>query len=165
MLGLLIVGCGQETGTADPESTPTAAGADGSERESDLFALDPCDLLETALEGQDFEPGERPDTRSDRACNVDKPGSIQTTLEFQDGPFDVLDGEVFEGVVNDRPARLFREPIEGASDGFCGVSVKVEDSQRALVFVTRIDRDTDEACDFAEELAEQVEPQLPDWER
>ncbi|MDV6011263.1 hypothetical protein [Haloechinothrix sp. LS1_15] len=168
VLGLLLAGCGQEEGTAEPERAEVPGAQDGAGVEDGLLALDACQVLDAAVEGEGFEPGEPPDIRGDHACHVSKPREIDVPLGFQEGPFDVLQGDpdkMFEGEVNGREAILIRESLEGGGGGQCDISMKVGESERALVLVTKIDRDTDGACEDVERIAEQVEPQLPGSEQ
>ncbi|MDV6012311.1 DUF3558 domain-containing protein [Haloechinothrix sp. LS1_15] len=162
-VGLLVAGCGQEAGTAEPEGDPIS-GEQSNGIHDGVLALDSCEILDVALEGEGFDPGEPPDVRSDRSCRSRKLGDVSVTVELGETPFDLLEGEVYEGTVNGRDARMAINPIEGASDGHCGISMKVDESERALVLVTQSNRDTDEACDYAERIAERVEVQLPGGE-
>ncbi|MDV6012299.1 DUF3558 family protein [Haloechinothrix sp. LS1_15] len=161
---LALASCGQETGTAEPDPERTPGFADGDVGEDGVLTLDPCETLDAALEGEGFDPSEPRDIRGDYACTTSKPREITVTLELMEAPFDILEpdmAQVYEGVVNGREARLFTETLEGASDGHCGISMKAQKSQSAVVFVTQVNRDTDTACENAEQIAERVEPELP----
>ncbi|SNR68779.1 Protein of unknown function [Haloechinothrix alba] len=167
---LILAGFTQES-SGDPGPTSagdhSSQGSDGADSDATsgdpLDGLEACDLLDDALEGEGFPPGEVETAGGENGCMSSKSGTGTAGLDLQPGY--VYDEFVFDkeklhlGTVNQRHAMQIRDAI--GAGGSCNVSMEVRPDSRAVVGVNMRHGDTDEACAFVEELAERLEPMLP----
>lgn len=185
LLALVLMACNETGGV--PSANPTQPSApsqteppDPSDT-GDVFAgLDECEVLNTALDGEGYEPGKLNDrfktitfcnatklgdeTCTADNCEYDRMGVADVGLGFQPHALDELDldtGKTHKGDVNGRDALLIKNPAEEWGEGACMILIDVGKSNYAVTLVTLENRDTNEACGLVEQVAKRVEPQLP----
>ncbi|MFI6030766.1 DUF3558 family protein [Amycolatopsis magusensis] len=161
-----LAGCTSgQGGQAQPVSTPQDAPASSEITASPqgLHGLKACAVLDKALQGRDFPPGEADNVGSANGCSASKFGSA-TSLNLDDRQgIDDLDADpakAHDGKINGRPIRQVRE-IDG-DEATCLVLLEVTAKVRAMVSVTLgTQGSTEQACSDAFSIAQAVEPQLP----
>lgn len=185
LLALLLMGCDETGGIPSTNPTqPAATSQTAPAGPGDVFAgLDECDVLDTALEGEGFEPGVMNDKfKSITTCDAEKLGDepctadsckhdtfvdVGVSLAFQPRAFDEMDldtARTHAGDVNGREAVMIKDPAERefGLKGACMIIMKVGASHYALVVGGLTDeRDADKDCKIIEPIAKRVEPQLP----
>lgn len=122
-----------------------------------------CDVLNKALTGEGFPPGQTEKAGGENGCDSTKPqfGTVGVTLQPDQGIDDLNanPSKMFDGTIHDRPAVQIREGLDSSGD--CSVAIAVGANSRALVVSSLSTSSTEEACKFITEVAEKVEPQLP----
>lgn len=155
---------GNEGGTALPATPTPDQGTESVVPPANVFGqLDACDVLEQALEGEEFPPGSLEQAGGDNGCDTTKAQFGTVGVTFQPNlAIDDLNADpsqTYPGKINNRRAMQVRNAIR--SEGDCMIAIEVTETSRALVVSTLSTGTTDEACAFATEVAEKIEPQLP----
>lgn len=140
-------------------SSPTSSTAG-----SDPFAsLSPCTLLDEALKDEGYPPATPNSADPKHACSFNKPPYGSVGLVLQAGrSYDQDIGNpsgAQTGDVNGRPAIQIPENI--GAKGNCDIHLKVGTTSRAIVVITLVSRNTDEACTYANQVTTKIEPLLP----
>lgn len=188
LLALLLTACNETGGVPSANPTQPAAPSQtdppNSSDPGDVFAgLDKCEVLDTALEGEGYEPGKINDTfKSIKTCGADKLSNepciadscrydrmvaVQVDLAFQPRAFDEMDLDTIrthKGDVNGREAVMIKDPAERefGIEGGCMIIMRVGASHYALVVGGLAGgRDADKDCKIIEQVVKRVEPQLP----
>ncbi|MQA60925.1 MAG: DUF3558 domain-containing protein [Actinophytocola sp.] len=186
LLALLLMGCDETDGIPSGNPTPSAAqsASPNPSEGGDVFAgLDECEILDTALEGEGFEPGKINDKfksiqpcAADKltnepctadSCRYDRMVAVQIDLAFQQRAFDQMDLDTertHKGDVNGREAVMIKDPAERefGIEGGCMIIMRVGASHYALVVGGLAGgRDADKDCKIVDQVAKRVEPQLP----
>jgi hypothetical protein len=164
---IVLSGCSDESkGTPLPAtSNPPAGGITESGTPSgNMFGeLQACDVLDKALEGHGFSAAVVDKAGSDNGCDADKYKFATVSLDLHpDLGIDDLNADpskLHTGTVNGRRSLQIREGI--GAEGDCDIAMEVTENSRAMTGVSLSTGTTDEACQFATEVAEKVEPQLP----
>jgi hypothetical protein len=164
---IILAACsGQSDGTALPTS-PSSENSklpNSSSHQGNVFGgLKACDVLDKALEGQGFEAAVVDKAGGDNGCDTKKArfGSVGLNLHHNQSidDFNADPSKIHDGKVNNRSAVQIRELL--GSSGDCAVAFEVTETSRAFIAASLSTGTTDEACEFATEVAKKVEPQLP----
>jgi len=169
---MLAVGCNDAPGHAIPNrtsgttstTTTNTVSSTAQAESSSLSNLNSCDLLDRAMQGKDFPPGIRDDIGSDNSCQTNKKQeasyslTILTDAPMEDWPIDPTNSH--EGSINKRDA--IQEKKENPPG--CAIAMKVSDDSFVYVMVTRMNGTPSDSCELITNLAEKVEPMLPDGE-
>lgn len=125
--------------------------------------MSPCATLDKALTGQGFPAATPTAADPEHSCATTKPQFGTAGLLLQDGRAineNLTDpSKTQTGTVHSRTAILEPDPL-GAS-GDCAVIMEVKPKSRAMVNGSLSTGTTDQACAFARQIAEAVEPLLP----
>jgi hypothetical protein len=162
----LLTACSSPVGgNPSAASSPPASSSSStsSSAGSDPFAnLSPCTLLDQALKDEGY-PAAAPNSGDPRhACEVSKPvyGGVGLQLQAGRNYEDIGDpSKGRTGDVNGRSAVQVKERL--GSKGDCEIFLDVRPNSRAIVLVTLVNRNTDEACTYAGQEATKIEPLLP----
>ena len=163
----LLTACSSTVGgTPSAVNTPPASSSTptSSTAGSDPFAsLSPCTLLNEALKDEGYPPATPNSGDPKHACEVNKPTyggvglQLQAGRNYKDNIGDPSKSRV--GDVNGRTAVQVKERL--GSKGACEIFMEVKPGSRAIVLVTLVSRNTDEACSYAGQEATKIEPLLP----
>lgn len=149
----------ESTGTAS--ATPPSGTSDSSI--GAFGELKACDVLNRALNGQDFPPGEPSTIGSGNGCQSPKSGLfVALDLDDKQGIEDLRapDSKKFDAKVNGRVAIQLKDAMNVGNG--CQLAMKVATKARAMVTVSTGGAKTvDETCEIAGTIAVAVEPQLP----
>ncbi|MBA0124193.1 DUF3558 family protein [Haloechinothrix sp. YIM 98757] len=168
MLSSTLAACTQHSeGTPQPDPTQQHQPSDAGEPNDPFTDLAACDLLDDILDDEDFPPGEKSSAGGKNACQSTKQGfgsvSVNLQAEYQYDEFTYDSDKIFPGEVNQRRAVQIRDALDAGRS--CDVSMEIEPDSRAIVGANMRHGDTDDACGFVEELAERLEPLLPEGTR
>lgn len=164
---LALTGCSSNVsgqGTTAPTSS-TAPPASSTPTNNPLSSLDPCKVIDQAVTGQGYPPGQSSKVVLNQGpnCETQKSGIGTDSILFQDGlTIDAnlpTSGQISRGTINNRRAAQAREAL-GLKDS-CSVAMEVKPNSRAIVIVTLTTGTTDQACQAANDLAIKVDPLLP----
>ncbi|UJW28689.1 DUF3558 domain-containing protein [Saccharothrix sp. AJ9571] len=163
---IVLAGCSSEQGgQAQPVLTPpeVPASSEVAASPQGFGDLKACAVLDTALQGRGFPPGEADNIGSTNGCGASKFGSA-TSLNLDDrqgvDDLDADPGKVHDGKINGRRIRQVQE-IDG-DEATCLILLEVTAKSRAMVSVTLgTQGSTDQACKDVFSVAQAAEPQLP----
>jgi hypothetical protein len=167
IISISILSACNNTNTGNP--IPAASDASSSPTTSDststnIFAdLKACDVLDKALEGQDFEKGAVSTIGGDNGCDANKTpyGGVALNLQPDQG-IDKINADpskIHDGTLNNRRIAQIKNGIRAKGD--CAIMIEVTKTSRASMVATLTTGTTDEACTFIYSIAEKIEPQLP----
>jgi len=130
----------------------------------DPFAsLNPCTLLDQALKDEGYPAAVPSSADPKHTCDLNKPSYGGVGLQLQAGrKYEENLGDPSKartGDVNGRQAVQVKGRL--GSKGACEIFMDVKSSSRAIVVVTLVSRNTDEACTYAGQEATKIEPLLP----
>jgi hypothetical protein len=152
--------------TPDPSTgiSPSSAASPSSSGPTNPFAgMNSCTVLDKALAGQGYSAGVPGDVDAKRSCDADKAGYGTVSVSLQDGQKpeeNIADpSKASTGDVNGRSSIQIRAGI--GAKGQCEIRMEVQPDSRALVLVTLRTGTTDEACQASNDIAPNVETQLP----
>lgn len=155
-----MTGCYTTTmGNASKASEPTSTGTTGAVNSNPFGTLKACQVLDQLLAGQGFDPGDNQNARNE--CTTSKIDfgaysiALDPTRDLTD--FEATNAGATQTVVNGRKAMQVKP-----TRGMCVYALEVGQNALALVLANMADpRQGSQSCPSAKQLAEKLEPLLP----
>ncbi|MEC3978581.1 DUF3558 family protein [Amycolatopsis sp. H20-H5] len=163
-LALTLTACSSAVGgSATPATTPPPTSASPTSPTDPFLNSNPCTILDQALAGEGYPTAVPSSADPKHACSFNKPTYGTVGLLLQAGQ--TIDEGIPDpskartGHVKDRRAIQVRENVGAKGD--CMNKIEVKPNSRAIVVVTLVSRDTDEACTYANQASAKIEMFLP----